>query len=362
MKLINHDPTSVDQVRLWYLRQKGSKQVVLDKRTPLIVASMYGSLDVLKKNLSLSRRDVNRSSGDDQSTALHCAASSGSLNAKWADPNLMDAYCLRPVDMIVDSSEYPDLKHALHEIFGLKDGVLRMKPNFESKIEYHVDPSLPKTKIKCPFLHPGEIARRWDPHKYPYSCVPCPEFRKGTCRSGDLCEHGHGTFECWMHPAKYWTRLCVCGTGCNRHACFLAHNQEELRLLDVKSPSPSGNGIHFQSMSPQSIEAISPMRARGLNLAPDYQHRQSQESDWVVNKKEPDLSWILSCSLSDQSSFSPKNKLSVFNQLHQQKILSPFNINLSTKNAPFGVESMSPLSMSVRGHSVVKNRLEVIPV
>ncbi|MCI34816.1 zinc finger CCCH domain-containing protein, partial [Trifolium medium] len=37
----------------------------------------------------------------------------------------------------------------------------------------------------CPFVHPGENARRRDPRKYPYSCVPCPEFRKGTCQKKD---------------------------------------------------------------------------------------------------------------------------------------------------------------------------------
>nr|GFC42122.1 hypothetical protein [Tanacetum cinerariifolium] len=236
-----------------YVCQKGPKQDVHDKRTPLMVAAVYGSLDVLIKILSLSRRDVNRSTGDDQTTALHFEVVK-LLLAKGADPNLMDANCLRPVDMIVDSPEYPDLKHVLHEILGLKDGVLHMKLNFESKREYHVDPSLPKIKNstysdefmmysfkvvpcshvhfhiweECPFFHPGESARRRDPRKYPYSCVPCPKFRKGTCRSGDLCEYAHGTFEWWMHPAKYRTRLCNYGTGCNRNVCFFAHDQEEL--------------------------------------------------------------------------------------------------------------------------------------
>ncbi|PWA86363.1 Ankyrin repeat-containing protein [Artemisia annua] len=226
-------------------------------------------------------------------------------------------------------------------------------------------------------------------------CDPCPEFRKGTCRSGDLCKYAHGIFESWMHPAKYRTRLCVYGTGCNRYACFFAHNEEELRY------SPSGNGLlnwqvppgsnfyarlfpdqsmfsprnnlsvfnQFQSMSPQSVEAISPMRARGLNLAPDYQHEQSQvrslsiqelgatsvdpwsrggsssrEPDLVVNKKEPNLSWIQSSSLSDQSSY--RNNWSSLNQLQQQQnMLSPFNVNFSPKNAPFGIQSMSSRSV-----------------
>ncbi|PWA63368.1 zinc finger, CCCH-type, Ankyrin repeat-containing domain protein [Artemisia annua] len=400
-KLLNLDSVSVDQVGHWYVYQKGSKQVVRDKRTPLMVASMYGSVDVMRKILSLSRCDVNRSTGDDQTTALHCAASSGSLNAvvavklllaKGADPSLMDANCLRPVDMIIDSPEYPALKHALYEILGLN----------------HVDPSLPKIKngtylgefMMCSF----KVVRCSHAHYHNWGdCDPCPEFRKGTCRSGDLCKYAHGIFESWMHPAKYRTRLCVYGTGCNRYACFFAHNEEELRY------SPSGSGLlnwqvppgsnfyarlfpdqsmfsprnnlsvfnQFQSMSPQSVEAISPMRARGLNLAPDYQHEQSQvrslsiqelgatsvdpwsrggsssrEPDLVVNKKEPNLSWIQSSSLSDQSSY--RNNWSSLNQLQQQQnMLSPFNVNFSPKNAPFGIQSMS--SRSVEAISAMRS-------
>ncbi|GJV55961.1 zinc finger CCCH domain-containing protein 30 [Tanacetum coccineum] len=409
-KLLNRDSISVDQVGLWYMWQKGSKQVVCDKRTPLMVAAMYGSLHVLRKILSLSRRDVNRSTGDDQTTALHCAASCGSLNAvevvklllaKGADPNLMDANCLRPMDMIVDSPEYPDLKQALHEILGLKDGVLHMKLNFESKREYHVDPSLPKIKNSTysdKFMMYSFKVVPMVPHVH-FSIIEeeCPFF---FILGGKRKTYNR-------------TRLCNYGTGSNRNVCFFAHNQEELRLLDVKSPSPSGNEMlnwqvlpgsnfhaslfsdqsmfsprnnlsvfnQFQLMSPQGIEAISPMRARALNLATDYQHGQphvrslslqelgstsvdpwsrwsssSGEPDLVVNKKEPDLSWVQSSSLSDQSSFSPNNNLSAFNQLHQQQnIISPFNMNFSLKKAPFGVESMSHQSIVSLPHMSTRN-------
>ncbi|CAA6654769.1 unnamed protein product [Spirodela intermedia] len=79
---------------------------------------------------------------------------------------------------------------------------------------------------ECPFVHPGENARRRDPRKYHYSCVPCPEFRKGSCRNGDACEYAHGVFECWLHPAQYRTRLCKDETGCTRRVCFFAHKPE----------------------------------------------------------------------------------------------------------------------------------------
>ncbi|MCO5571270.1 hypothetical protein L7F22_025008 [Adiantum nelumboides] len=95
---------------------------------------------------------------------------------------------------------------------------------------------------ECPFAHPGENARRRDPRRYHYSCVPCPDFRKGACSQGDTCEYAHGVFECWLHPAQYRTRLCKDGVECNRKVCFFAHKAEELRPVYAATgsglPSP----------------------------------------------------------------------------------------------------------------------------
>lgn len=55
--------------------KKGSKQIVLERRTPLMVVVSYGSVDVLKIVLSCPEADVNFSCGNDKSIALHCAAS-----------------------------------------------------------------------------------------------------------------------------------------------------------------------------------------------------------------------------------------------------------------------------------------------
>ncbi|PON81306.1 Transmembrane protein [Trema orientale] len=171
------------------------------------------------------------------------------------------------------------------------------------KKEYPIDPSIPDIKnsiyatdefrmfsfkvrpcsrayshdwTECPFVHPGENARRRDPRKFHYSCVPCPDFRKGACRRGDLCEYAHGVFECWLHPAQYRTRLCKDGTSCNRRVCFFAHRTEELRPLYVSTgsgvPSPRAsasapNGPNVMDMaaalsllpgSPSSVSAMSP--------------------------------------------------------------------------------------------------------
>ncbi|KAL3534286.1 hypothetical protein ACH5RR_002747 [Cinchona calisaya] len=348
------DPTSIDEVGLWYGRQKGSKQMVLEERTPLMVAATYGSVDILKLILSLPEVDVNRSCGLENSTALHCAASGGSVKAvdvvkmllaAGADPNLTDANGHRPIDIIVVYPKFHETKLSLEKLLGtdasLGEHNLRVstatsnsnsnsnspplspKPgngspsshldstsspktsgdlpvlSVSEKKEYPVDPSLPDIKnsiystdefrmfsfkvrpcsrayshdwTECPFVHPGENARRRDPRKYHYSCVPCPDFRKGACRRGDMCEYAHGVFECWLHPAQYRTRLCKDGTNCNRRICFFAHTQEEMRPLYVSTgsavPSPhtassSANAMDFAGMnflpgSPSSVSMMSP--------------------------------------------------------------------------------------------------------
>lgn len=324
---VDREPSSVDEVGPWYGRQKGSSQMVLQHLTPLMVAATYGSLDVLKLILSWPDIDVNQNCGADKSTALHCAASGGSVNAidvvklllaAGADPNQTDANGRRPIDVIVVSPKLRDMKYSLQMMLttdpsfedeemehnlrvligssnsnsdsnssspestpspeGTKsDGV--PAPSAPEKKEYPMDPSLPDIKnsiystdefrmfsfkvrpcsrayshdwTECPFVHPGENARRRDPRKYHYSCVPCPEFRKGACRRGDMCEYAHGVFECWLHPAQYRTRLCKDGTSCNRRVCFFAHTPDELRPLYVSTgsavPSPRSSSSAANAM------------------------------------------------------------------------------------------------------------------
>ena len=91
---IECDPSGVDEIGLWYGRQKGSKQMVNQQRTPLMVAATYGNVEVLKLILMLSEADVNLACGSDKSTALHCAAFGGF--ATGADPN-----GLCPINVIV---------------------------------------------------------------------------------------------------------------------------------------------------------------------------------------------------------------------------------------------------------------------
>lgn len=98
---------------------------------------------------------------------------------------------------------------------------------------------------ECPYAHPGEKARRRDPRKYGYSGTACPEFRKGACKKGDLCEFAHGVFECWLHPDRYRTQACKDGTNCRRRVCFFAHSPEQLRVLTQLSPRAAYNSESY---------------------------------------------------------------------------------------------------------------------
>ncbi|KAG6513418.1 zinc finger CCCH domain-containing protein 24-like [Zingiber officinale] len=341
-RCLDHNPSAGDEVGCWYGRSRGSNRIVLDQRTPLMVSSTYGSLDVLKLILSLASIDINRHCGSDNTTALHCAASGGSLTAvavvqallaAGADPTVVDADGNRPADIIVVPPMSSDTRNSLEQLLGKNaiasscggnhnDMPLRVKitssnplpadeddstspqakyPDLPllivpTKKEYPVDPTLPDIKnniyatdefrmfsfkirpcsrayshdwTECPFVHPGENARRRDPRKYHYSCVPCPDFRKGSCRRGDLCEYAHGVFECWLHPVQYRTRLCKDGTNCSRQVCFFAHTIEELRPLHMstgsvdRSPRASSSAaiemaaaMGFFPRSPSAVSAV----------------------------------------------------------------------------------------------------------
>ncbi|KAJ0021682.1 hypothetical protein Pint_32534 [Pistacia integerrima] len=153
-----------------------------------------------------------------------------------------------PIDLTL-----PDIKNGIYGTDEFRMYTFKVKPCSRA---YSHD------WTECPFVHPGENARRRDPRKYHYSCVPCPEFRKGSCRQGDACEYAHGIFECWLHPAQYRTRLCKDETNCNRRVCFFAHKREELRPLYASTgsavPSPrsfsaKGSSLDMVSITPLAL-------------------------------------------------------------------------------------------------------------
>uniref|UniRef100_A0A0C9S9W3 TSA: Wollemia nobilis Ref_Wollemi_Transcript_5835_3235 transcribed RNA sequence n=1 Tax=Wollemia nobilis TaxID=56998 RepID=A0A0C9S9W3_9CONI len=325
-QMLKDDVLKIEEASFWYGRKHGCNQMVLEQRTPAMIAALFGSLDVLKYILSIYSTyglNINHTCGSDNSTALHCAVAGGSVDAidtvklliqSGADVNSLDAFGRRPADLIMLAPKLHHARSVLRELSGtvskstfcLSEFVCQedinsqvgnsnkleyvsplssspetlyisspsASPNFielpkafcdnNEKKEYPIDPSLPDIKnsiystdefrmfsfkvrpcsrayshdwTECPFVHPGENARRRDPRRFHYSCVPCPEFRKGACRRGDACEYAHGVFESWLHPAQYRTRLCKDGTSCARRVCFFAHKPEELRPLYVSTGS-----------------------------------------------------------------------------------------------------------------------------
>ncbi|XP_020573925.1 zinc finger CCCH domain-containing protein 30-like [Phalaenopsis equestris] len=272
------EPAAVHIAGHWYGRCPLSSSMTILQRTPLMVAAAFGSLNVLHFIISLSAAmdvDIDFRCGPDAVTALHCVAAGGAPTASLAatllliagaDPNALDAVGRRPVELIPTSPILSSLRSSLEAV--LSNGSPPVTPSSDStssssspqekKKNYPIDSSIPDIqsriyssdefrmfsfKIKpcsrayshdwteCPFVHPGENARRRDPRRFNYSCTPCVEFRRGLCPKGDLCEYAHGVFECWLHPAQYRTRLCKDGDSCSRRVCFFAHSTSDLRSL-----------------------------------------------------------------------------------------------------------------------------------
>ncbi|KAI4370534.1 hypothetical protein MLD38_018880 [Melastoma candidum] len=302
----------VDEASSWYGRGFGSKKMGLLQRTPLMIAALFGSTDVLKYIIDSGKIDVNRACGSDKATALHCAVAGGSSSCHDVIKLLLDATAdsergdvdgNKPIDVIAidpsaksrGSSRIRALRLLLKGSSAVEDGarfqaVPQPPKEGNEKKEYPVDISLPNInngiygtdefrmytfKVKpcsrayshdwteCPFVHPGENARRRDPRKYPYSCVPCPEFRKGSCQKGDTCEYAHGVFESWLHPAQYRTRLCKDEIGCARKVCFFAHKPEELRPVYAATGSAMPTPKSYCS---NPMEGLSPLSLNSSSL------------------------------------------------------------------------------------------------
>ncbi|PPR88055.1 hypothetical protein GOBAR_AA32633 [Gossypium barbadense] len=314
---IEKDVSSIDEVGLWYCREKGSNRIVAKHRTPLMVAATYGSVDVVKLILTHSEA-VNLSCGTDKSTALHCAASSGSLHAidvanlllsAGADTNSSDANGCRPADVVVVHPKLQSMRAVMEELlsghvsddsFGKQNlrisidnstsGLPPLSSSPENRSspspshlassptaskfvdipvnstterkEYPVDPSLPDIKNSVyaadDFVHSRSVLVR--------------EHTLMIGRSVHLFiqerMHGEGT-----HATQYRTRMCKDGTSCDRRVCFFAHTAEELRPLYVSTgsavPSPRSSASTASVMdmaavmsllpgSPSSVSALSP--------------------------------------------------------------------------------------------------------
>ncbi|KXZ46823.1 hypothetical protein GPECTOR_40g557 [Gonium pectorale] len=126
----------------------------------------------------------------------------------------------------------------------------------------------------CPFSHAGETARRRCPRTHNYLPDACPNARaKRQCPNGDACPYAHNTFEMWLHPQRYRTRLCYLGANCRRPTCFFAHSVEELRSVDEGdgSASPAVTGMGVPPLALPPLPSPPPLPPPGTNSsAGDY--------------------------------------------------------------------------------------------
>ncbi|GMH15405.1 hypothetical protein Nepgr_017246 [Nepenthes gracilis] len=363
----------IEQLGLWYGRRIGSKKMGYEKRTPLVVAALFGSVKVLSYILESGKADVNRTTGSDKVSALHCAVAGGSQSSlctvelllrSSADASCVDGNGKKPANLIpgTPNSSSKKLQVLLNgdvtipTIAASSDAGDGEGGSVCLKKDYPVDTSLPDInngvystdefrmysfKIKpccraythdwteCPFAHPGENARRRDPRKFQYSCVPCPDFKKGCCKNGDDCEYAHGVFESWLHPAQYRTRLCKDETGCGRKVCFFAHKKEELRPVYAATGSAISSPAFSSSMSPMVMGVTGQLGAFSApsmspSLAPSSPKWQSRVNSPTSSSLQLQGSRLRS-GLSARDVDLEMELLKIENQISQQQQLKLLN-------------------------------------
>ena len=101
--------------------------MVLEQRTPAMIAALYGSLEVLKyivQSYTTYGADINQVCGNDNTTALHCAVAGGSMFAvevvkllldSGADVSVVDGMGRTPADVISLSYRLGNMKRLAME-------------------------------------------------------------------------------------------------------------------------------------------------------------------------------------------------------------------------------------------------------
>uniref|UniRef100_A0A0A0L9H8 Uncharacterized protein n=1 Tax=Cucumis sativus TaxID=3659 RepID=A0A0A0L9H8_CUCSA len=395
-RLMQSDLFSLNKSGLWYVRQKGSKQVVNEHRTPLMVAATYGCVDVLKLILSYPEVDVNLSAGTDKSTALHCATSSGSVNAvdivdlllsAGADPNSKDVNGDRPVDVIF-----------IHPKLQKQNTRFKLEELLNSHSNGSMDVSCLHLSIKTPNSESPPLSSSLeDEFPSPPKSISSPKFTDGplyvSTGSAVPSPRSIGSAPTVMDMA---TALGL-----------LPGSPSSMSALSpspfTQSMSPSSNGVshssvnwqqpnvptlHLPGSNLQSSRLRSSLNARDmpledLNALPDFENQPRilndmncfsqprpsavsvSRSGWTQTLTPNNLEELFSSeiSLSPRFSdpaanvFSPTRKSTMLNQFQQQQqnmlspintsIMSPKNVDHHLLQASFGVSSpgrMSPRS------------------
>uniref|UniRef100_A0A061RR60 Zinc finger ccch domain-containing protein 29 n=1 Tax=Tetraselmis sp. GSL018 TaxID=582737 RepID=A0A061RR60_9CHLO len=291
----------------------------LVERSLLSLASFYGARGVAIQLLAHGA-NPNLASTDDGATPLHAAAAGNSASAvelirllllHGADRGAVDINGLQPVHILMQKQQPALPMQSLQTPMQLVDDFFsdpfcQVGPHVPDPLgtselsdinrpEYCTDDfrincfkvvRCTKTRAhdwtECPFVHPGEKARRRSPQKFKYSSTACPDFRKGVCRRGDLCGFSHGVFECWLHPARYRTQMCKDGPMCTRRVCFFAHSLSEMRY-----PPP-------EEAPARSSPPPSPMSSRGPQLPPGSSpcaSRNQEPMDELTRALMSTLNW-----------------------------------------------------------------------
>ncbi|XP_003575849.1 zinc finger CCCH domain-containing protein 33 [Brachypodium distachyon] len=308
-RAVQEDKLSFVAASSWYgpsspKKQQGAcRRLALQLRTPAMVAALYGSTQVLSYVLSMAPSEAARASASDGATPLQLAAAGRAPSAPAATRLLLAAGASPDADTILllppeaptkESTKKKDYSTAHGHggapapapedinagVFGTDEfRMYSFKVNPCSRAYTH-------DWTECPFAHPGENARRRDPRRYAYSCVPCPEFRSAaSCRKGDACEYAHGVFESWLHPAQYRTRLCKDEVGCPRRICFFAHGKRQLRQVNPSAASMASSSSNSSGSSPSRPVLKASLSSRELEFDVSGKHRllsaQSDYSDLI---------------------------------------------------------------------------------
>mmetsp|Transcript_31079 Transcript_31079/g.101289 ORF Transcript_31079/g.101289 Transcript_31079/m.101289 type:complete len:623 (-) Transcript_31079:186-2054(-) len=256
--------TPVDLMADWFTPGYGPVGETLERkrRTPLMVAAMHGSVEVMSYLLNVGANPNLRSDDEEGVTALHCAAAGGSAQTGHsvellincgAERDLRDLNGRRAAEVLSISDPLAERVLGVRVEMTPSASLTPVAPSELDNEAYCTDEfrmfefkirRCTKTRAhdwtECPFTHPGEKARRRDPRRFNYCGSACPDFRKGSCRRGDACEFAHGVFECWLHPSRYRTQSCKDGLGCQRRVCFFAHSPDELRTPSSVVPCAGG--------------------------------------------------------------------------------------------------------------------------
>ena len=114
----------LEEPRLWYGRRMGSNMMGFEERTPLLIAFLFGSKDVVNYIVESGRVDVNRVCGFDGAMTFHCAAVGGSFDSVEVVKISLDAFA-NIISVDVHENRLGDLiAPACNSVFSLRKKML----------------------------------------------------------------------------------------------------------------------------------------------------------------------------------------------------------------------------------------------